>query len=51
MLNSDIASLIKHKFNVEIKDFVINDKYFYGINITCAEDGIIVAKNKEFNDL
>lgn len=29
MLNSDIASLIKHKFNVEIKDFVINDKYFY----------------------
>lgn len=26
-------------------------KNFYGINITCAEDGIIVAKNKEFNDL
>ena len=29
MLNSDIASFIKYKFNVEIKDFVINDKYFY----------------------
>jgi len=25
-------------------------KNFYGINITCAEDGIIVAKNKKYND-
>ena len=29
MLNNYIANFIKKKFNVEINDFIINDKYFY----------------------
>ena len=29
MLNNDIADFIKKKFDVEIKDFVINERHFY----------------------
>jgi len=29
MLNNHIADFIKKKFNVEINDFIMNDKYFY----------------------
>jgi FkbM family methyltransferase len=41
----------KINFDIQFECEEKKIKNFYEINITCAEDGIIVAKNKEFNDL
>ena len=41
----------KINFDIQFECEEKEIKNFYGINITCAEDGIIVAKNKEYNDL
>jgi len=41
----------KINFDIQFECEEKKIKNFYKINITCAEDGIIVAKNKEFNDL
>jgi len=51
--NHNLLLNLINKINFDIH-FDCNEKEvknFYGIDITCAEDGIIVAKNKEFNDL
>ena len=45
----NLINKINFDIQFECEEKVI--KNFYGINITCPEDGIIVAKNKEFNDL
>jgi hypothetical protein len=41
----------KINFDIQFECEEKEIKNFYGINITCGEDGIIVAKNKEYNDL
>lgn len=41
----------KINFDIQFECEKKKIKNFYEINITCAEDGIIVAKNKAFNDL
>jgi len=45
----NLINKINFDIQFECEEKVI--KNFYGINIICAEDGIIVAKNKEYNDL
>jgi hypothetical protein len=41
----------KINFDIQFDCEEKKNKNFYEININCAEVGIIVAKNKEFNDL
>jgi hypothetical protein len=49
--NNLLNLLNKINFDIQFECKEKEAKDFYGINITCAKDGIIVAKNKEFNDL
>ena len=49
--HSNLLNLLnKINFEIEFECKEKEVKNFYGINITCAEDGIIVAKNKKYND-
>ena len=50
--HNNLLNLLNNiNFEIEFECKEKEVKNFYGIKITCAEDGIIIAKNKEFNDL
>ena len=49
--HNNLLNLLNNiNFEIEFECKEKEVKNFYGINITCAEDGIIVAKNKKYND-
>lgn len=48
--NNLLNLLNKINFDIQFECKEKEAKNFYGINITCSEDGVIVAKNKKYND-